>query len=107
VTSHRWRDAEPDQFAATVLTAAEQLGVQPLAVEKAFLADRLLASDVLGSCFAVSRNFTPDRPVPRGGFARTAAFDPDGPLAAGCVPSTIQPCVISITGPTLHRHSMT
>ena len=46
-----------------------------------FLADRLLASDILGSCFAVSRSFTPDRPVPRGGFARAAAFDPDGPLA--------------------------
>lgn len=30
----RWRDAEPEQFAATMLAAAEQLGVQPLAVEK-------------------------------------------------------------------------
>jgi hypothetical protein len=29
-----WRDAEPDQFAAAVLTAAEQLGVLPLAVER-------------------------------------------------------------------------
>lgn len=29
-----WRDAEPDQFAAAVLPAAEQLGVLPLAVEK-------------------------------------------------------------------------
>ncbi len=29
-----WRDAEPDQFAAAVLAAAEQLGVLPLAVEK-------------------------------------------------------------------------
>jgi hypothetical protein len=29
-----WRDAEPEQFAATILVAAEQLGVLPLAVEK-------------------------------------------------------------------------
>ena len=32
-----WRDAEPDQFAAAVLTAAE-LGVLPLAVEKDYWA---------------------------------------------------------------------
>jgi hypothetical protein len=29
-----WRDAEPEQFAAALLAAAEQLGVLPLAVEK-------------------------------------------------------------------------
>lgn len=29
-----WREAEPDQFAAAILVAAEQLGVLPLAVEK-------------------------------------------------------------------------
>jgi hypothetical protein len=29
-----WRDAEPDQFAAAILSAAEQLGVLPLAIEK-------------------------------------------------------------------------
>ena len=34
----RWRDAEPDQFSAAVLAAAEQLGVLPLAVEKDFWA---------------------------------------------------------------------
>jgi hypothetical protein len=37
-----WRDAEPDQFAATVLAAAEQLGVLPLAVEKDYWACRAL-----------------------------------------------------------------
>jgi len=30
----RWRDTEAEQFAATILTAADQLGVLPLAVEK-------------------------------------------------------------------------
>lgn len=30
----KWRDAEPDQFAAAVLTVAAQLDVLPLAVEK-------------------------------------------------------------------------
>lgn len=34
----RWRDSEPDQFDAAVLTAAEQLGVLPLAVEKDYWA---------------------------------------------------------------------
>jgi predicted nucleotidyltransferase component of viral defense system len=37
-----WRDAEPDQFAATVLAAAEQLGFLPLAVEKDHWACRAL-----------------------------------------------------------------
>lgn len=32
--ARRWRDAEPEQFAAAILAAAEQLGVLPLAVEK-------------------------------------------------------------------------
>lgn len=32
--AQRWRDAEPTQYAAAVLTAAEQLDVLPLAVEK-------------------------------------------------------------------------
>jgi Nucleotidyl transferase AbiEii toxin, Type IV TA system len=32
--SPRWRDAEPATFAGTILAAAEQLGVQALAVEK-------------------------------------------------------------------------
>jgi hypothetical protein len=30
----RWRDAEPDQFAATILAAAEELRILPLALEK-------------------------------------------------------------------------
>jgi len=30
----RWRDTEAEQFAAAILTAADQLGVLPLAVEK-------------------------------------------------------------------------
>lgn len=34
MSGSRWRDAEPEQFSAAVLTAAEQLGVLPLAVEK-------------------------------------------------------------------------
>jgi len=33
-----WRDAEPEQFAAAILAAAEQLGVLPLAVEKDYWA---------------------------------------------------------------------
>ncbi|UJH71829.1 nucleotidyl transferase AbiEii/AbiGii toxin family protein [Ornithinimicrobium sp. INDO-MA30-4] len=32
--THLWREAEPEEFAATILAAAEQLGVIPLAVEK-------------------------------------------------------------------------
>ena len=32
--ARRWRDAAPEQFAAAILAAAEQLGVLPLAVEK-------------------------------------------------------------------------
>lgn len=34
MTGRRWRDTEPETFAATILTAADSLGVQPLAVEK-------------------------------------------------------------------------
>jgi hypothetical protein len=33
-----WRDADPEQFAAAILAAAEQLGVLPLAVEKDYWA---------------------------------------------------------------------
>ncbi len=33
-----WQEIEPDQFAAAILTAAEQLGVLPLAVEKDYWA---------------------------------------------------------------------
>lgn len=47
-----------------------------------FLADRPLVRKVLASCFEVSRAFTPDRPLPVGGFAPSPAFDNGGPLAA-------------------------
>lgn len=33
-----WREAKPGEFAAAILTAAEQLGVLPLAVEKDYWA---------------------------------------------------------------------
>lgn len=44
--------------------------------------DRTATGEILASCFEVSRAFVPDKPVPPGGFAECAAFDPDGPLAA-------------------------
>jgi len=44
------------------------------------LADRETTAEIVASCFKVSQAFTPDLPVPDGGFARSAAFDPDGPL---------------------------
>jgi len=43
--------------------------------------DRTATAEILASCFEVSRAFVPDKPVPPGGFAECAAFDPDGPLA--------------------------
>ncbi len=46
-----------------------------------FLADRALVAEVLESCYDVSQAFTPDLPVPAGGFAACAAFDPGGTLA--------------------------
>lgn len=42
-----WRDGEPDQFAAAVLAAAEQLGVLPLAVEKDYWACEALRAIAL------------------------------------------------------------
>jgi len=45
------------------------------------LADRQLMAEILVSCYEVSMAFTPDKPVPSGGFARVLAFGPDGPLA--------------------------
>jgi hypothetical protein len=33
-----WRDTEPDQFAAATVSAAEHLGVLPLAIEKDYWA---------------------------------------------------------------------
>lgn len=41
-SSPRWRDAEPEQFAAAVLVAAEQLDVLPLAIEKDYWACQAL-----------------------------------------------------------------
>ncbi|MGQ0625999.1 MAG: nucleotidyl transferase AbiEii/AbiGii toxin family protein [Sporichthyaceae bacterium] len=46
-----------------------------------FLADRALATAVLESCYEVSQAFTPDLPVPAGGFAASPAFDTNSPLA--------------------------
>ena len=45
-----------------------------------FLADRLLVADVLANCFEVSGAFERDLPVPRGGFAPSVAFEPNGAL---------------------------
>jgi len=36
--TNTWRIAEPDQFGASVLLTAEQLGILPLAVEKDYWA---------------------------------------------------------------------
>ena len=44
MTVAAWRDAEPDQFAAAVLNAAERLGVLPLAVEKDYWVCRALGA---------------------------------------------------------------
>jgi len=43
----RWRDAEPEQFAAAITTAAEQLDVLPLAVEKDYWACQALRAITL------------------------------------------------------------
>lgn len=47
-----------------------------------FLADKPLVADVLASCYEISKTFTPDLPVPAGGFVASPAFDPNGPLTA-------------------------
>lgn len=46
-----------------------------------FLTDKPTVADVLASCFEISQAFTPDLPVPDGGFAASPAFDAAGPLA--------------------------
>lgn len=46
-----------------------------------FLRDSASAASVLADCYAVSRAFTPDLPMPAGGFASSSGFDPNGPLA--------------------------
>jgi len=46
-----------------------------------FLADRALVAEVLASCYEISEAFTPDLPVPEGGFATSPAFDSSSTLA--------------------------
>lgn len=55
--------------------------VEPEFVE--LLSDKRQFNEILGSAFAVSEAFTPDHPVPAGGFASSVAFDPHGEFAAG------------------------
>jgi len=45
-----------------------------------FLADKNLSSSVLENCFKVSKDFTPDRLPPRGGFANSSIFSESGEL---------------------------
>ena len=45
-----------------------------------FLSDKPTVTDVLASCYEISQAFTPDLPVPEGGFAASPAFEADGPL---------------------------
>lgn len=45
-----------------------------------FLADKPVVAEVLASCYAVSRAFTPDAPAPEGGFAASPAFRADSSL---------------------------
>lgn len=47
-----------------------------------FLTDKAVVTEVLTSCSEISQAFTPDLPVPDGGFAASPAFDSEGPLAA-------------------------
>lgn len=46
------------------------------------LTDKAQFGEILTSVFAVSQNFSGDHPVPDGGFAASAAFDPSGEFAA-------------------------
>jgi hypothetical protein len=43
-----------------------------------FLVDRGQAYTILQDCYNVSKDFTPDKPIPSGGFAACLAFDPHG-----------------------------
>jgi hypothetical protein len=47
-----------------------------------FLRDQPTVSEVLASCYEISQAFTPDLPIPKGGFAASPAFDADSALAA-------------------------
>jgi hypothetical protein len=47
------------------------------------LSDTVQVGEILQSVFEVSENFGADQPVPDGGFAASAAFDPAGEFAAG------------------------
>jgi hypothetical protein len=44
------------------------------------LADTTQVREILSSCYDESQAFTPDEPLPAGGFAASAAFAVDGPL---------------------------
>ncbi|MBY0440818.1 MAG: nucleotidyl transferase AbiEii/AbiGii toxin family protein [Mycobacteriaceae bacterium] len=46
------------------------------------LTDKVLFGDILTSVFEVSKTLNPECPVPGGGFAASAAFDPSGAFAA-------------------------
>lgn len=46
-----------------------------------FLGDKETVTEVLASCYDISQAFTPDLPVPVGGFAKSPAFDAESPLA--------------------------
>lgn len=47
-----------------------------------FLGDRSAVTEVLANCYEISKAFTPDLPMPEGGFAASPAFDIEGALAA-------------------------
>lgn len=47
------------------------------------LADAAAVNEILRSVFEVSEHFTRDHPVPAGGFAASAAFEPNGEFTAG------------------------
>lgn len=47
-----------------------------------FLLDRAVFASVLTDCYEISQAFTPDLPVPDGGFAASPAFDSKGALTA-------------------------
>lgn len=81
-----------------------------------FLNDRRTVAQVLASCFEASRAFTPDLPVPDGGFSASPAFELDGPLAsrlraghdaamAGLYYGTDEPPTFTQTLERVHAHA--